>query len=106
MEGYKCPDCDHALSTIDVSGYSERSEIIHYCPHCDREVSADRLWYGTITQERVDRIIDEDTSLLVGVRNHGGIALEIGVIDNGDGEYVITVMDKYGHLMEELTVNV
>lgn len=92
MEGFKCKECGcsvHRIDTIEGSCF--------YCAECDKEYTRANVEYGTIPVIVVDRIIDEDTSLIIGVSNK----FYIGVIKNEDGTYHIDVHTPKGVILNE-----
>lgn len=92
MEGYKCKECGDSIHS-----FCTPEGDCFYCPTCDKESTTAELEWGTIPVIGVDRIIDEDTSLIVGVNNK----FYVGVIQNEDGTYHIDVHTPRGVVLNE-----
>lgn len=92
MEGFKCPDCGYGIHKFNTTAGD-----CFYCANCDRDYLESEVDYGTIPVIGVDRIIDKDTSLIVGVNNK----FYVGVIQNEDGTYHIDVHTPRGVILNE-----
>lgn len=92
MEGHKCKECGGSVHSF----YTPEGLCV-YCPICDEERTDAEVEWGTIPVIGVDRLIDEDTSLIVGVNSK----FFIGVIQNEDGTYHIDVHTPRGVVLNE-----
>lgn len=92
MEGHICKECGGSIHSFYTP-----EDWCSYCPICDKECTDADVEWGTIPVIGLDRRIDEDTSLIVGVNNK----FFIGVIQNEDGSYHIDVHTPRGVVLNE-----
>jgi hypothetical protein len=87
MEGHICKECGRSIHRFNTT-----EGDCFYCANCDRDYLESEVEWGTIPVIGVDRIIDKDTSLIVGVNNK----FYIGVIQSEDGTYHIDLHTPLG----------
>lgn len=89
-----CDECRNPLYKIECEG-----KHIWYCADCDKEVREDDAIEGDPACIRVDRLLQDEQCLLVGVDNK----FYIGVIKHDDGTYHIDVHTPMG-IFEEFDI--
>lgn len=82
-----CPKCRESLYTIETA-----KGDTWYCSDCDELYTEDETVEGTPQAIRVDRTLEDDQCLLVGVDSK----FYIGVIKNDDGTYHIDLHTPLG----------
>ena len=92
MEGHICKECGRSIHRFNTT-----EGDCFYCANCDRDYLESEVEWGTIPVIGIDRRIDEDTSLIVGVNNE----FFIGVIQNEDGSYHIDAHTPRGVILSE-----